>query len=150
MPQPKLKVELKKFHPDAIVPMYKSDMAAGFDLYACLPAGDVLRIAPGETFTVPTEIGIFINNPDYCMEIWERSGMGASGVARRAGLVDADYQGSVGVVLTNHREENLIIVHGDRIAQAKLAVVQRAEFVVVEEFSEVTKRGSGAWGSTGR
>lgn len=149
MPQPKLKVELKRFHPDAIVPEYKSEMAAGFDLHACIPFEKVVQVAPGETLIIPTGLGIFINNPDYCLEIWERSGMGASGVARRAGLVDADYQGSIGVVLTNHRPDNLVVRHKDRIAQAKLAVVQRAQFVVVEDFSELTKRGEGAWGSTG-
>jgi dUTPase len=37
MPQPKLKVQLKKFHPEAIVPEYKSEMAAAFDLHACIP-----------------------------------------------------------------------------------------------------------------
>jgi hypothetical protein len=37
MPQPKLKVQLKKFHPEALVPEYKSEMAAAFDLHACIP-----------------------------------------------------------------------------------------------------------------
>lgn len=149
MPQPKLKVQLKKFHPDAIVPEYKSEMAAAFDLHACLSWGQRLQLEPGETFTITTGVGIFLNHPDYCMEIWERSGLGSRGIARRAGLVDADYQGEIGVVLTNHTDKLLTIHHNDRIAQAKLALVQRAQFEVVDEFSVVTQRGSGAWGSTG-
>lgn len=149
MPQPKLKVQLKKFHPDAIVPEYKSDMAAAFDLHACLPYEGCVSLNAGQTVIVPTSIGIFLNNPDFCLEIWERSGFGAKGIGRRAGLVDADYQGEIGVVLTNHTADHVTIYHGDRIAQAKLAWVQRAQFEEVDEFSVVTQRGSGAWGSTG-
>jgi dUTP pyrophosphatase len=149
MPQPKLKVQLKKFHPDARVPEYKSDMAAAFDLHACLPYEQRVQLVLGETLVIPTGIGIFLNHPDYCLEIWERSGLGARGIARRAGLVDADYQGAIGVVLTNHTEDLLTIHHGDRIAQAKVALVQRVHFEEVEEFDVTTQRGSGAWGSTG-
>jgi dUTP pyrophosphatase len=55
----------------------------------------------------------------------------------------------IGVVLTNHTEDLFTIYHGDRIAQAKVAPVQRVQFAVVSEFSETTQRGAGAWGSTG-
>jgi dUTP pyrophosphatase len=108
-----------------------------------------VQLSPGETYIIPTGVGIFLNHPDYCLEIWERSGLGAKGIGRRAGLVDADYQGSIGVVLTNHTEDLFTIRHGDRIAQAKVAPVQRVQFAVVSEFSETTQRGAGAWGSTG-
>lgn len=150
MPQPKLKVELKKFHDEAIVPEYKSDMAAAFDLHACFPS-DVISytIQHGEFRVVETGIGIFLNNPDYCLEIWERSGFGCKGIARRAGLVDPDFQGQIGVVVHNLSGKPLTILRGDRVAQAKIAPVQRVQFEVVEEFSAVTGRGSGAWGSTG-
>jgi dUTP pyrophosphatase len=149
MPQPKLKVELKKFFPDAIVPEYKSDMAAAFDLHAYGPTQHGWQIMPNQTVIIPTAIGIFLNNPDYCLEIWERSGMGAKGIGRRAGLVDADFQGEIGVVLTNHTESIVSIKHADRIAQAKVAPVQRVRFEVVDEFSEVTQRGADGFGSTG-
>lgn len=149
MPQPRLKVELKKFHPDAIIPEYKSAMAAAFDLAYCNTGEGTILLAPGQTKIIPTKIGICLNNPDYCLEIWERSGLGAKGIGRRAGLVDADYQGEIGVVLTNHTGEHFIINHGDRIGQAKIAPVQRVEFKVVDEFSTVTERGENGYGSTG-
>lgn len=150
MPQPKIKVQLKRIRENANVPEYKSDMAAAFDLHAYIPEGTgTIMLAPGESRVIPTGIGIFLNNPDYCLEIWERSGMGAKGIGRRAGLVDADYTGEIGVVLTNHTGQFFLIGHNDRIAQAKIAPVQRVTFEVVDEFSAVTQRGSGAWGSTG-
>ena len=149
MPQPKLKVQLKKFDEEAIIPEYKSQDAAAFDLHACIPDNGVVVISPGETFMVPTGIGIFLKNPDYCLEIWERSGFGVRGIGRRAGLVDSDYQGPIYVVLTNHTGNDLTIGHGHRIAQAKISPVQRVVFDVVEEFDTVTERGTGAFGSTG-
>lgn len=150
MPQPKLKVQLKKFHPTAIVPEYKSGMAAAFDLAYCDTGEGTILLAPGHTVIIPTGIGIFLNNPDYCLEIWERSGMGVKGIGRRAGLVDADYQGAIGVVLTNHTSDYFPINHGERIAQAKIAPVQRVLFEVVDEFSITTERCSNGFGSTGR
>ena len=149
MPQPKLKVQLKKFDEEAIVPEYKSQDAAAFDLHACIPDAGAVVISPGETFMVPTGIGIFLKNPDYCLEIWERSGLGIRGIALRAGLVDSDYQGQIYVILTNHSDSDLTIEHGHRIAQAKICPVQRVIFDVVEEFDTVTERGTGAFGSTG-
>jgi len=149
MPQPKLNVELKKFHPEAVIPEYKSDMAAGFDLHACIPDDQCIYVMPGKVWIVPTEIGIFLDNPDYCLEIWERSGLGATGIGRRAGLVDADYQGKIGVVLHNLTDTPFPVFHKDRIAQAKIAPVQRVLFTVVEEFSKPTARGTQGYGSTG-
>lgn len=149
MPQPKLKVQLKKFNERAIVPEYKSTGAAAFDLHACLPQSIQHVMEHGEFRIIPTGVGIYLKNPDYCLEIWERSGFGSKGIARRAGLVDADYQGEIGVVVHNLSGAPLIIQHGDRIAQAKAAPVQRLKFEVVEEFDTSTERGAGAWGSTG-
>jgi dUTP pyrophosphatase len=37
----------------------------------------------------------------------------------------------------------------DRIAQMKFIPIVRAEFIEVEEFSTVTERGAGGFGSTG-
>jgi dUTP pyrophosphatase len=43
----------------------------------------------------------------------------------------------------------MTIHHLDRIAQAKVAPVQRVEFDVVDEFSTETQRGAKGFGSTG-
>lgn len=149
MPQPKLKVQLKKFHPDAVLPEYKSNGAAAFDLRAMFPDRPYFTLYPGETFTFPTGVGIWIDNPDYCLEIWERSGLGVAGIGRRGGLVDSDYQGEIGIILTNHTDDTILINNGDRIGQAKVAPVQLVYFEVVEKFAFKTQRGEAGFGSTG-
>lgn len=149
MPQPKIKAQLRKFHPEATVPEYKSPGAAAFDLHACLPVEQIIPISPGETVAIPTGVGIYLGNPDYCLEIWERSGLGKQGVERRGGLVDSDYQGEIMVMLTNGTNAVFRVGHGYRIAQAKVAPVQRVTFNVVDNFSEATERGSKGFGSTG-
>lgn len=150
MAKKKLRVELKRFHPDARIPQYKTDGAAAFDLEARgLPAG-LLHIPAGATVPVPTGIGIFLDSPDYALFIHERSGVGAKGIGRRAGLVDSDYQGEIKVLLTNHTADTFVIMDGDRIGQAVVQQVERLQFEVVDDFSTPTGRGTNGFGSTGR
>ena len=47
-------VKIKKLHPDAILPTYGSETAAGADLYAVLDAP--ITIAPHETKVIPTGV----------------------------------------------------------------------------------------------
>lgn len=141
-------VQIKLTQPGAKLPEYKTAGAAAFDLHACLPMPIV--IAPGETLSIPTGINIFIKDPRFCLEVWERSGLGKRGIQRRGGLVDADYQGECVVMITNGTRVPLTVEHGDRIAQAKIAPVVHAKFQVVDQFDTETERGEQGFGSTGK
>ena len=59
-----------------------------------------------------------------------------------------DYRGEIKVILRNNSDERVILEHGDRICQAKLAVVPKAKFTAVDDLSE-TERGEDGFGSTG-
>jgi dUTP pyrophosphatase len=82
--------------------------------------------------------------------VWERSGLGKKGIQVRGGVVDSDYQGEIFVMLTNGSHLPFNVEPGDRIAQAVLAPVFKAEFEVVDEFDSATERGENRFGSTGR
>lgn len=167
-----INVKIRRLHPDAVIPEYATELAAGFDLVA---VEDVI-IAPGETGLVPTGIAVEIP-PGYEMQVRPRSGISRKTklrVANSPGTVDADFRGEVKVIVDNiAREEHgstprlrnlegktefyngeyfekytYIIRKGDRIAQAVIAPVIRANFEVVDELSE-TERGDGGFGSTG-
>ncbi len=136
------------------LPAYESAGAAGADLRANLPAESRAAgviLAPGARALVPT--GLRVALPEgYEWQIRPRSGLAfRHGVTlvNAPGTIDADYRGEVGVLLVNLGDVAFTVVHGERIAQAVLAPVVRAEFAEVEAL-EATRRGAGGFGSTGR
>ena len=65
------------------------------------------------------------------------------------GTIDSDYRGPLGVIMINLGQQPYAIQHGERIAQAVVAPVTRAAFVIATELDQ-TRRGEGGFGSTGR
>jgi dUTP pyrophosphatase len=130
------------------IPRYMSDGAAGFDLYAAIE--DRITIPPFETRLIPT--GIMIELPrGYELQIRPRSGLALNykvTVLNSPGTIDWDYRGEIKVILINLSNSPFTIQRGDRIAQAVLCRVYRANLIVSNELSE-TIRGNKGFGSTG-
>lgn len=133
------------------LPSYESAGAAGMDLRAAVPAESVVSIAPGEIKLVPT--GLSIALPEGAeLQVRPRSGLAAKHgvtVLNSPGTVDSDYRGEIKAILINHGQEPFLIQRGDRIAQAVIAPVAQARWVLRESLDETT-RGEGGFGSTGR
>jgi dUTP pyrophosphatase len=132
------------------LPRYATEGAAGLDLIACLD--EHLGIEPGEAQLVPTGIAIHIEDPTLAAVLLPRSGLGHKHglvLGNLVGLIDSDYQGQVLVSCWNRGRERFVIEPGDRIAQMVFLPVVRAEFEVVEEFTE-SARGAGGFGHSGR
>lgn len=153
-----LRVQLKKLHPQAIVPKFQTEGAAGFDLHAKIWRDDekfgliqALEIAPGAIAPISTGIAVSINNPDWGLFLFGRSGLGKKGIrlANSVGVIDSDYQGELIVMLRNDSNVPFRVAHGDRIAQGVFMPVRQAQFVEVEDFAVRTTRGEGGFGSTG-
>ena len=142
-------IRVKKLHPNAKLPAYGSDEAAGADLYACLE--ETVTIQPGEIFWVPT--GIALEVPKGCAGlVYARSSMGAKrglAPANKVGVVDSDYRGEIRVVLLNHSKEPQILEPGERVAQFVITPVLQPRYIAVEELTD-TSRGTGGFGSTGK
>jgi dUTP pyrophosphatase len=86
------------------------------------------------------------------MQVRPRSGLATRhGITlpNTPGTIDSDYRGPLGVALINLGPEDYTIRHGDRIAQAVIAPVIRAAYVLVEAL-DPTGRGEGGFGSTGQ
>ena len=133
-----------------MLPQYGTPGAAGLDLRACLDAP--LSLDPGDSQLVPSGIAIHIGDPGFAAIILPRSGLGAKHgivLGNLVGLIDSDYQGQVLVSVWNRGQAAFTVQPMDRIAQLVVVPVQQVEFNVVEEF-EVSSRGSGGFGSTGR
>ena len=136
---------------DLPLPSYQSALAAGFDLLAAVPAGALLKIAPGARALVPTGIAIALPAGTEA-QVRPRSGLAAKhGITclNTPGTIDADYRGEVKVILINLGQEPFVIKRGERIAQIVIAPVTQARWQQVSVLSE-TARGAGGFGSTGR
>lgn len=157
-----MKVKIKKLHPDAVVPEYKTAGASCFDFVAL----ENVIMFPGETKMIKT--GIAVEVPEgYELQVRPRSGISLKTslrVSNSPGTVDADFRGECCVIMQNTsvsaRYETIqgpdgqwynfnteFIKKGDRIAQGAICPVMRIEFELVEELSD-TIRGAAGFGST--
>lgn len=133
------------------VPEYKTQGAAGMDLYADLPPNGVW-LHPHRLESIPT--GFMLQIPEgYEGQVRPRSGLAFKSqvtVINSPGTIDSDFRGEVQVGLINHGQEAVHLQRGDRIAQLVITPVLRPQISLVErEALTDTHRGAGGFGSTG-
>ncbi len=132
------------------LPSYATSGSAGLDMRACLDAP--MTIAPGQTVLIPTGLSIYVADPGYAAVLLPRSGLGHKHgivLGNLVGLIDSDYQGPLMVSCWNRGDQAFVMQPMERIAQLVVLPVVRADFQVVDNF-EVSERGVGGFGSTGR
>jgi dUTP pyrophosphatase len=130
------------------LPCYGTEKSAGMDLVAAT-VGSV-TIPPMGRVLIPTGLTIALP-PHHELQIRPRSGLALKHgvtVLNTPGTADEDYRGEVGVILLNTGAEPFFVNRGDRIAQAVIAPVTRAQWNEIETLPETT-RGAGGYGSTG-
>lgn len=140
---------------DASVPLpaYATAGAAGADLRANLPPQQRdtgVTLAPMSRAIVPTGLRVAIPE-GFEIQLRPRSGLAFKQgltLVNTPGTIDSDYRGDLGVLMINLGADPVRIAHGDRIAQAVIAPVQRAAFTEVTALDDST-RGAGGFGSTG-
>ena len=143
-----MKMNIKKLNENAKTPMYGTEFAAGFDLYACLD-NDV-EIKPHETVLIKTGLAMEIPT-GYVGLIYARSGLALKkglAPANKVAVIDSDYRGDVMIALHNHSNETRTVEKNERIAQMVITPYLKVEFNEVEEL-ESTGRGENGFGSTG-
>lgn len=131
------------------LPEYQTSNSAGMDVIAFL--SKTIIIEPGKRVLVPT--GLFIEIPiGYEVQIRPRSGLAFKygiTVLNSPGTIDSDYRGEIKVLLINHGETAFEVNSGDRIAQMVLSKHEEISWELVDELN-ITGRGSGGYGSTGK
>ncbi|ASD51902.1 deoxyuridine 5'-triphosphate nucleotidohydrolase [Pseudomonas phage PspYZU01] len=143
----------------AMVPKYQTEGAAAFDLHADFSNRHINAQAYGIEVTprqpIVFDTGLMPVIPaGYVLLIFSRSGHGFKSDIRLAncvGVIDSDYQGTIGVKLTADPAAGFFRVHhGDRIAQAILMPAPQADIHEANIDDVVaTKRGANGFGSTG-
>ncbi len=142
------RIQVRKLRPDAKLPRYQTEHAAGMDLHAAIERAIVIE--PGATASVPTGLAIAIP-PGFEGQVRPRSGLArdhAVTLTNSPGTIDADYRGECVVLMINHGRAAVTIAPGDRVAQLVIAPVARAELVLTDSL-DPTSRGTGGLGSTG-
>src|SRR5687768_11437354 len=94
-------LQVVRVRPEAVVPRYATDGAAGLDLSAALDAP--LEIAPLARVRVPTGLVIGLP-PGHEGQVRPRSGLAARlglTVLNAPGTIDEDYRGELQVLLVN-------------------------------------------------
>jgi len=131
------------------LPTYETDGAAGADLRANLPDGDVI-LEPGARALISTGLRMEIP-PGFEVQVRPRSGLALKygiTLVNSPGTIDSDYRGVVGVILINLSDESFVVTHGMRIAQMIAAPLVQAQFEQVGSLGD-SERGAGGFGSTG-
>lgn len=145
-------IEIKLLDPRAKVPVYATDGSAAVDLIACMDMP--VDIPPMRTAMIKTGLAMNMTqvNANFMAEIFPRSGKGAKEgkvLGNLTGIIDKDYQGELLVSLWNRNSDNYVTINpGEAVVQMVFVPIMRPTFTIVEEFSSVTERGEGGFGST--
>ena len=140
------KIIFKKVHDDAKIPAYQSEEAAGFDLHCT----ETMTLEAGKVSLVPTGLAMQLSK-GYELQVRARSGLAAKkGVflVNGIGTIDSDYRGEIKVILSTCSNEKVTLEKGERVAQAVISKVERAQILEAETIN-ATERGAGGFGSTG-
>jgi|TARA_R110000803_G_scaffold100765_1_gene168814 dUTP pyrophosphatase len=145
------KIELKVTHTNGTYPAppeYATVGSAGLDLVSL----EEKTILPNDSHKFDIGLAIYLGDTEICGLICPRSGLASKGISLKntLGVIDADYQGSLIVNLVNNSEEEYTVEKGDRIAQLVIMPIINVMWTPVLEFSGITKRSVGGFGSTGK
>lgn len=142
-----MNVTFQLLDPELSPPSQANPGDAGWDLCA---AQD-FTLEPGHRVAVPTGIAVAIPE-GHAGLVLPRSGHARRhgvGVVNGPGLIDSGYRGEVTVLLINHGSETVTFSRGDRVAQLVVVAVPEITWTQAESL-DVTERGSGGFGSSGR
>lgn len=160
----KVKIKIKKLHPNAVIPKYAHVGDAGVDLVAtevnvveCTTplSYDKLGYVNSEKVNgkiYEVKFGFAIEFPKgYVARIYPRSSIYKTGLvlANSSGTIDCGYRGELMAKFYSIIPTGNEYKVGDRCAQLILEKIPEMEFEEVDELSE-TDRGTGGFGSTGQ
>lgn len=141
-----MKVNIKKLHPDAVIPEYSKPGDAGLDLVAVSKTETALYIEydTGLAFEVPEGfVGLIF--PRSSLSKYHLS------LANHVGILDSGFRGSVIARFKKTLDNPAANVYnvGERIAQIIIVPYPKIEFVEVDSLTG-TERGAGGYGSSGK
>jgi dUTP pyrophosphatase len=144
-----MKVNIKKVHPDAVIPKYAKESDAGLDLVAT----SIISETPSQ---ITYGLGIALEIPEgFVGLVFPRSSIRKTRLqlSNSVGVIDSGYRGELQatfnkITTTIENQKNDYKV-GERVCQIMIIPHPTIEFNEVNELSN-TERGEGGFGSTGK
>ena len=134
-----------KLDAGAFPPVREHETDAGLDLRAMW--GEIVPAKESATF----HTGVHVQLPrGTCGILVSKSGLNTKHGITSTGLIDEGYTGEIIVKLYNHGGYDYDVHAGDKISQLVIVPVLYEDIEVVDDFNQVTDRGSHGFGSTGR
>jgi dUTP pyrophosphatase len=139
-----LKVNIKKLHPNTVIPSYSKDGDAGMDLVSTEIISETLN-----QITYGTGIALEIPK-GYVGLVFPRSSIRKYELelTNSVGVIDSGYRGEIQVTFNKVHNRLEVYKVGDRIAQIMVIPYPKVVFSEVNDLSS-TDRGEGGFGSTG-
>ena len=142
-------VQVKKLHPDAVLPKYNYGTDSGFDFHSV----EKITIPPFSRELVPTGLSFHFDE-NLEIQVRPKSGLALNlglTVLNTPGTVDQGYTGEIKVIVFNTNPNSIIIEKGMKIAQGILCPVVNGKYVKMIQVNdfESTDRETNGFGSTG-
>ena len=165
-------LKLYRQYDDVCFPEYATDKSACFDIRAYLRDSSIVKVFspdssdPKDECTVGDRLylesryralvptGLIFDIPQgYSIRIHPRSGLALKEgltLINCEGVIDEDYVEPAFITIYNTTNRTQIIRNGERLCQAELVKVHRAEFEEIDEPPEQKTDLDGGFGSTGK
>lgn len=159
-----MKLQVKRLHPEAILPTRAYPTDSGYDLYSLFEDGEEFTILPQETLLVPTGIVVKLPKPFNRVnengtvdtlakeaQVRSKSGLAVKqvlGLSNGIGTCDNSYIGEVKVILLNQGNRPQIVKNKQKIAQLVINEVVLPDEIEEIDILEETDRSTNGFGST--
>ncbi|XP_073429786.1 deoxyuridine 5'-triphosphate nucleotidohydrolase-like [Dendrobates tinctorius] len=128
---------------EAKIPERATPLSAGLDLSAI----EVTIVPPGKTVPILTGLGCQMPKGHYG-QLATRSSFALRGAIVVGGVIDADYQGEIKVIMSNLGQEPLVISKGQKMAQMLVIPISLDQAIEGQAPLELSLRGDKAFGSS--
>lgn len=138
-------MKFKKFREDVKTPIRKHSTDGGLDVF--MP--ETFSIQPFETLCLGLGFGIEVPK-GYATMLIPRSSIAKKGIISQTQIIDSGYQGEIHLIITNCSNNTYVFEKDDRLVSLITYKYLEEDMEEVENFTEISERGTNGLGSSGK